>query len=123
MNTWNQVGATYDRNTGVAQLWHDGKMVKSRNIGQIELATNSPIRLGARKGDERYFEGKISCVQIYDKALNEEEIGELRNCPSTKGPNTTNSLVKGKSGICRFQNIVLTEIKLYKKFQKGPFIS
>ena len=56
-------------------------MVKSRNIGQVELLTNAPIRLGAREGDDRYYQGKISCVQIYDKALKEEQIGELRRCP------------------------------------------
>lgn len=56
-------------------------MVKSRNIGQIELLTNANIRIGARKGDNRYFEGKIACLQIYDEALKEEQIGELRRCP------------------------------------------
>ena len=69
MNKWNQVGASYDNNTGVAQLWHDGKMVKSRNIGQVDLATDKNIRIGAVENDKRYFEGKISCLQIYDMAL------------------------------------------------------
>ena len=82
LGKWSQVGASYDSNTGVAQLWHDGKMVKSRNIGQIELLTNAPIRIGAREWDSRYFKGKVSCVQIYDVALKEEQIGELRRCPT-----------------------------------------
>ncbi|XP_074615208.1 uncharacterized protein LOC141874734 isoform X6 [Acropora palmata] len=81
LNEWNQVGATYDNNTGVAQLWHNGKMVKSRNIGQIQLATQYPIRIGARDGDDRRFSGKISCLQIYDKALDEQQIGSLKSCP------------------------------------------
>lgn len=63
-------------------------MVKSRNIGQVELLTNAPIRLGAREGDDRYFKGKISCVQIYDKALKEEQIGELKHCPKSKEKGT-----------------------------------
>lgn len=65
----------------MAQLWHNGKMVKSRNIGQIKLATQYPIRIGARDGDERRFAGKISCLQIYDKALDEQQIGNLKSCP------------------------------------------
>ena len=81
LNEWNQVGATYDNTTGVAQLWHNGKMVKSRNIGQIKLATQYPIRIGARDGDDRRFAGKISCLQIYDKALDEQQIGNLKSCP------------------------------------------
>lgn len=56
-------------------------MVKSRNIGQIKLATQYPIRIGARDGDERRFTGKISCLQIYDKALDEQQIGNLKSCP------------------------------------------
>lgn len=75
------MGASYDNNTGVSQLWHDGKMVKSRNIGQIELSTQYPIRVGAREGDDRYFKGKVACIQIYGKALTEQQIGELRRCP------------------------------------------
>jgi len=92
LNKWNQVGASYDSSSGVAQLWHDGKMVKSRNIGQVKLLTNAPIRLGARDGDDRYFSGKISCIQIYDKALKEQQIGELRKCPKdiTKGSQMQN---------------------------------
>ncbi|XP_078359625.1 uncharacterized protein LOC144644082 isoform X4 [Oculina patagonica] len=81
LNEWNQVGATYDNTTGVAQLWHNGKMVKSRNIGQIKLATQYPIRIGARDGDERRFAGKISCLQLYNKALDEQQIGNLKSCP------------------------------------------
>ena len=56
-------------------------MVKSRNIGQIKLATQYPIRIGARDGDQRRFAGKISCLQIYNKALDEQQIGNLKSCP------------------------------------------
>ena len=80
-NKWNEVGASYDHDTGVAQLWHDGKMVKSRNIGQIELRTQFPVRIGADGHDKRQFKGKISCVQIYDRALTSEQVGSLRTCP------------------------------------------
>ena len=31
----------------------------------------------------RYYKGKIACVQIYDEALREEMIGELRRCPKS----------------------------------------
>ncbi|EDO41679.1 predicted protein [Nematostella vectensis] len=80
-NKWNQVGATYDNTTGVAQLWHNGKMVKSRNVGMIKLATQYDIRIGARDGDDRRFAGKIACVQIYNKALDQSQIGNLKTCP------------------------------------------
>ena len=56
-------------------------MVKSRNIGQLELSTQYPIRVGAREADDRHFKGKVACIQIYGKALTEQQIGELRRCP------------------------------------------
>jgi hypothetical protein len=56
-------------------------MVKSRNIGQIRLATQYPIRIGARDGDDRRFSGKIACVQIYNKAMDQQQIGNLKVCP------------------------------------------
>ncbi|XP_022799604.1 uncharacterized protein LOC111337536 isoform X3 [Stylophora pistillata] len=95
LNEWNQVGATYDNTTGVAQLWHNGKMVKSRNIGQIKLATQYPIRIGARDGDDRRFAGKISCLQIYDKALDEQQIGNLKSCPVKANPLGDDALESG----------------------------
>ena len=58
-------------------------MVKSRNIGQVDLATDKNIRLGVSDSDKRHFVGKISCLQIYDRSLKEKEIGELRVCPKT----------------------------------------
>ena len=81
MNKWNRVGASYNNITGTAHLWHNGKIVKSANIGQIELLTNAEIRVGAIIGDGRYYEGKISCIQIFDEALNEGQINEADgNC-------------------------------------------
>eukprot|EP00795_Rhopilema_esculentum_P005038 gene5038-148_t len=98
LSSWNQVGASYDNNTGVSQLWHDGKMVKSRNIGQIELSTQYPIRVGAREGDDRYFKGKVACIQIYGKALSEQQIGELRRCPKLDGQQADSLLAMTQAG-------------------------
>ena len=106
LNEWNQVGATYDNTTGVAQLWHNGKMVKSRNIGQIKLATQYPIRIGARDGDDRRFAGKIACLQIYNKALDEQQIGNLKSCP-----------VKGNAFIERVSCIKCRKIKVSAEFK------
>lgn len=78
---WNYIGATYDYNTGVATLWLNSKPVAKQSIGRFELATNYPIRMGARIGDKRAFRGKISCVQVYSIALNEKQIrGAQKRC-------------------------------------------
>lgn len=68
-HTWQFVGTSYNRNTGVAKLYINGKMVARRKIGKISLATNYEIRVGARQGDRRYFRGRIACLQFYSAAL------------------------------------------------------
>lgn len=78
---WNYIGATYDYNTGVATLWLDSKPVARQSIGRFELATNYPIRMGARIGDKRAFRGRISCLQVYSIALNAKQIrGARKRC-------------------------------------------
>ena len=71
---WNYVGATYDGNTGMATLWVNNRPVVRSNIGRIRLATNRPVRMGAKIGDRRYFRGRVSCVQVYSVALNRKQI-------------------------------------------------
>ena len=43
------------------------------------IDTDAEIRIGARLGDGRYFKGKISCVQIYSKALSEAEVAAVKD--------------------------------------------
>ena len=52
-----------------------------RYIGRIRLATNYPIRMGARVGDKRNYRGRIACLQIYDRALTSKQIDDaINNC-------------------------------------------
>ena len=72
---WKFVGATYDCSTGDAKLWVDGFVVQTLNIGAgLDLATQDSIRMGAKNGDSRYFKGRIAQMQVYDKALTQEQI-------------------------------------------------
>ena len=88
--TWQYVAATYDYITGYAKLYLDGKVIAQRKIGRIRLATNYPVRMGARRGDRRYFRGRISCVMVFDVALNPNQIARRKKrcfrgeflCPS-----------------------------------------
>lgn len=75
---WTYIGATYNKKTGVAILWVNGRPVVRKNIGRITLATNAPIRLGAKIGDRRYFRGRIACVQFYSIALNARQIKQAK---------------------------------------------
>ena len=71
---WQYVGATYSARTGVAKLYVNSRLVARKRIGRLRLATNYPVRMGARIGDSRSFLGRISCMQVYSVALNTRQI-------------------------------------------------
>lgn len=73
---WNYVAATYDHRTGLATLWLSSLPIIQRKIGRFRLglATNYPIVIGRKPGDRRRFRGKISCLQIYNFAMNGVQI-------------------------------------------------
>ena len=76
---WNFLGASYDHDTGKASLWIDGKLAAIKNIGVFKLATTYPVRMGDNTGHSRHFRGRIACMQVYDKALDSEQILAARD--------------------------------------------
>ncbi|XP_070574606.1 uncharacterized protein [Ptychodera flava] len=72
--SWNFIGFTYAQATGEAKLWHDGIAVVSDDVGTMALATQYEVRMGAVNGDNRYLNGFVTCVQVYDRALSSLEI-------------------------------------------------
>lgn len=88
INEWNYIGASYDHNSGMARLWHNGNEVESLFIGaNLPLATQFPIRIGAfaNPWQETFFTGRISHVHIYSEALGVENIRAVGCIPSWKG--------------------------------------
>ena len=76
---WKFVGASYDRDSGDAKLWVNGTVVQTLNIGAgLDLATQDPVRMGVKTGDGRYFKGRIAQMQVYNKALCEEQIQTIQ---------------------------------------------
>ena len=76
---WKFVGATYDHSTGDAKLWVDGFVGKTLNIGAgLNLATQESTRMGVNNYYQKYFKGKIAQMQVYDKALTQEQIQTIQ---------------------------------------------
>lgn len=76
---WNYVGVTYNYQTGFAKIWVNSKVVANKRLGRFKIATQYPIRLGVRRGDRRYFKGRLFCVQIFSRVLRAAEIRAARN--------------------------------------------
>ena len=84
-HSWNFIGFSYDYVTGVQRVWNDGKVCDAANVGQFELKTQDVIRMGAKDGDPRFLKRRISCFQVYDKALTEREVQAVRGLCFRKG--------------------------------------
>ncbi|PFX30307.1 NFX1-type zinc finger-containing protein 1 [Stylophora pistillata] len=73
INEWNFIGASYDHDSGLARLWHNGNEVMKVFIGEnCYLATQFPIRIGAFLG--YHFAGRISHLHIYAESLTAENV-------------------------------------------------
>lgn len=85
LNAWNFVGMSYDNETGDQKHWVEGKVYDVQNIGTFELNTQAAVRMGVLTGNNRVFKGRISCMQVYDKALTEKEVHAVRGLCFQKG--------------------------------------
>ncbi|XP_019639766.1 PREDICTED: fibropellin-1-like [Branchiostoma belcheri] len=82
---WMFLGVTYDYASGHVQLWKDGASVGSRNFGQLGHSTANPIRLGCSAAHPLPFHGGMSCVQIYNYALSQQEVQDAQNACTESG--------------------------------------
>ena len=76
--TWTYVGFTYDYTTGIVAVYVNSRPVVRRIIGRMELLTNKPARSGATKRSRRFFRGRLSCIQVYSRALTVKEIRAVK---------------------------------------------
>ena len=82
---WYHVGGTYDFNTGLAHLFVDGKQGAISGTPKTDmLATDSAIYLGAIGTVSDNFKGRVSCLQIFDRPLQLNEIDDLKKCELSK---------------------------------------
>ena len=78
---WHYAGSSYDHETGKASLWLNGTKVKEGDIGPgISLATEQTVRMGATaKPEGSHFKGRITAMQVYNVALTEEKVNEVKD--------------------------------------------
>ena len=77
INAWNFIGASYDHDSGIARLWHNGNAVDAKFIGsKMELATHFSIRIGAitSAGPGHCFQGRVCELHIFCESLGKEMV-------------------------------------------------
>lgn len=76
-DSWYHIVETYDDYTKVSRLYINGEYIK-RHVGTKTTGDTGIIYIGkSNDGTDRYFNGTIDELRVYDKILNEEEIKAL----------------------------------------------
>jgi hypothetical protein len=75
------VALTYDKESGVATIYHNGVAAQSAALGTFTPQTSTDLNLGARtfppEGPEAKFVGRLDEAAIFNRALAESEIGSI----------------------------------------------
>ncbi len=71
---WHHLTWTYDRDTGVQQIYVNGHLAQG-NGGHTALQGNAIVRIGRSAGGH-YFHGRLSNLRIYDTCLSLADIKE-----------------------------------------------
>ncbi len=76
------VAVTYDKTTGVADLYYDGLNVASQNLGIFTPQTADDVLLGYRIISSANFSGILDEFSIYSRALSSCEIDAIYQLPA-----------------------------------------
>mgnify|MGYP000485135239 CR=1 FL=1 len=84
-NTWYQVAAVYSKSLGQVSFYVNGTLTNTVNLtGSIPTITNSSLKMGSWNGNDRFFNGKIGLVRIYNSALSASDIQTNFNGSKTR---------------------------------------
>jgi hypothetical protein len=83
---WHQIAFTFDGPSSTLELYVDGRRDPATSKSVDDAITSlhdstTDINFGMRGGDTAHWDGSLSKVDVYDRALNAEEIIELNVRP------------------------------------------
>lgn len=73
-NTWYQVAAVYSKSAKTISFFVNGSLTNTENYGNPPTVTNTSFRIGSWNGNDRFYNGKIGLIRIYNRALSSTEI-------------------------------------------------
>lgn len=77
---WNFIGTTYDYHTGIATIFVNNSVVTQKVLKvKMELGTASEVLIGGSTRSNKFFRGRISCLQVYDQALSVDQIIKVKS--------------------------------------------
>jgi hypothetical protein len=74
-NTWYQVVAVYSKSLGQVSFYVNGSLTNTSSLtGSIPTITTTSLKMGSWNGNDRFFNGKIGLIRIYNSALNTADV-------------------------------------------------
>jgi len=78
--TWNHWVFTVDSTKPYMAIYRNGELIKKdKTVGKELTSKPDKTKIGSKSNDNRYYEGKIDDVRIYDKALTPLQVEKLYN--------------------------------------------
>ncbi len=78
-NKWYRVTYTYDKASGIFKLYLDKKLNAQKTwLGKVDVSSASEVFVGNREELDRWLDGSICNLRIYNKALSATEILNLQ---------------------------------------------
>ena len=79
LNSFQHVAVTYDKSSGIAQLYLNGTLMVQTNLGTFTPQTSPDLSIGYRPSSRLSFVGRIDEVSLYSRALSPPEIQAIYN--------------------------------------------
>lgn len=76
-STWQHLAVTYDRASGFAALYVNGRLQTRTNLGSFTAATMDDLHLGFHPASGVRFAGELDELAVFNRALSEGEIRVL----------------------------------------------
>jgi RHS repeat-associated protein len=80
---WTHVAVTYDRTSGQANMYINGALLDTQNVGTNLLSTAGDFYLGQVPGSSGYFSGQLDEISLFNRPLTSAEIQSIFNAGST----------------------------------------
>lgn len=86
-NVWHHVAITYDSSSNLKSVYIDGVVDASQNDSNASIDVAAPLLIAkhANVSYPNYFDGLIDDLRIYNRALDQSEINQLRNATDSDG--------------------------------------
>ena len=85
VGSWYHATGTYNKTTGEQRLYVNGQLVNTQThpVGNtiVPLTYYSDMRMGYSRVNAGYFNGVLDDVQLYKRALTDQEVLDIYNNP------------------------------------------